>query len=559
MTENDYGFNFQENAEALKNALEESKVEQAKEDALTGGAAAYEASLAAAEKQAKLVEEAAAEAQAAYEAQAANQAGPAASEEKVNTMWPETPVEPVWAEDAPESGRESAEQAAGSTEYFDRLDRPIPSAYDTENTDHTKQKKTKKTKAKKEKAPKKRGFFSRLLTAAVLGVLFGVCAGAGCYGVFQYTGVLEKLNTANEIAHTQPVLNETILEEKEPVVTDLMDVRVVNYDISDVAEEVMPSMVSIVNNYVTTGSFFGHLFEENNAASGSGIIVGQNDTELLLVTNHHVVKDATSLEVTFIDGEVANANIKGLDADMDLAVIAVPLSSISEETKGKISIATLGDSDILKLGEPVIAIGNALGYGQSVTNGIVSALNREMTLSDGSTGTFIQTNAAINPGNSGGALLNIRGEVIGINSNKIGGSTVEGMGYAIPISAANPIISELQSRQTRTEAVAEAKRGYLGVSLQEITAEISQFYNMPVGAFIYSIEEGSAAEKAGLMKNDIIVKIEGEKVASAQDLRDVLQYFAVGDEVKLTVMRVESGEYVEHEIPVTLGKRPAGN
>ena len=318
----------------------------------------------------------------------------------------------------------------------------------------------------------------------------------------------------------------------------------------------MPAMVSIVNNFTETANVFGQQYTQEEAASGSGIIVGKTDDELLIVSNNHVVESADTLTVTFIDGSEAQAQVKGLDSDMDLAVIAVSLNDLSDDTKNAITVATLGSSDDLKLGEPVIAIGNALGYGQSVTNGIVSALNREITLENGSTGTFIQTNAAINPGNSGGALLNMNGEVIGINSNKIGGTAVEGMGYAIPITSASPIIADLMERQTRTK-VAEDEVGYIGISLKEVTSQISQMYNMPEGIYVVSVEEGSAAANAGIMKGDIITKFDGSSISSYSDLQKMLQYYAAGDSVTITVQRPQNGEYVSVELNLTLGSRPA--
>ena len=318
----------------------------------------------------------------------------------------------------------------------------------------------------------------------------------------------------------------------------------------------MPAMVSIVNNFTETANVFGQQYTQEEAASGSGIIVDKTDDELLIVSNNHVVESADTLTVTFIDGSEAQAQVKGLDSDMDLAVIAVSLNDLSDDTKNAITVATLGSSDDLKLGEPVIAIGNALGYGQSVTNGIVSALNREITLENGSTGTFIQTNAAINPGNSGGALLNMNGEVIGINSNKIGGTAVEGMGYAIPITSASPIIADLMERQTRTK-VAEDEVGYIGISLQEVTSQISQMYNMPEGIYVVSVEEGSAAANAGIMKGDIITKFDGSSISSYSDLQKMLQYYAAGDSVTITVQRPQNGEYVSVELNLTLGSRPA--
>ena len=314
----------------------------------------------------------------------------------------------------------------------------------------------------------------------------------------------------------------------------------------------MPSVVSITNTSVITQSFWGQQFQSENQSSGSGIIVGENDSELLVVTNNHVIADSTELKVQFIDGSVADAKVKGTDANMDLAVIAVALDSLSNETISNISIAVLGDSESLKVGEPAIAIGNALGYGQSVTTGVISALNRQIAMSeDGSTsGTLIQTDAAINPGNSGGALLNVRGEVVGINSNKIGGSTIEGMGYAIPISNAKPIIEELMNRETK-DKVDVAKKGYLGISGLNVTQDVSSMYGMPVGVYIAQVYNGGAAN-AGMQKGDIITAFDGSSVSTMEDLQGYLEYYEVGETVVVTIQRPEGGEYVEHKLLVTL-------
>ena len=364
------------------------------------------------------------------------------------------------------------------------------------------------------------------------------------------------LKTGTDTAVVDEVTSEAATESSQSTPQLATNVTYVESDVSDVVEKVMPAMVSIVNNFTETANVFGQQYTQEEAASGSGIIVGKTDDELLIVSNNHVVESADTLTVTFIDGSEAQAQVKGLDSDMDLAVIAVSLNDLSDDTKNAITVATLGSSDDLKLGEPVIAIGNALGYGQSVTNGIVSALNREITLENGATGTFIQTNAAINPGNSGGALLNMNGEVIGINSNKIGGTAVEGMGYAIPITSASPIIADLMERQTRTK-VAEDEVGYIGISPQEVTSQISQMYNMPEGIYVVSVEEGSAAANAGIMKGDIITKFDGSSISSYSDLQKMLQYYAAGDSVTITVQRPQNGEYVSIELNLTLGSRPA--
>lgn len=397
------------------------------------------------------------------------------------------------------------------------------------------------------------GYFRKAVVSVSLGLFFGLFAGIGFYAVQQGTGMLK---TGTDTAVVDEVTSEAATESSQSTPQLATNVTYVESDVSDVVEKVMPAMVSIVNNFTETANVFGQQYTQEEAASGSGIIVGKTDDELLIVSNNHVVESADTLTVTFIDGSEAQAQVKGLDSDMDLAVIAVSLNDLSDDTKNAITVATLGSSDDLKLGEPVIAIGNALGYGQSVTNGIVSALNREITLENGSTGTFIQTNAAINPGNSGGALLNMNGEVIGINSNKIGGTAVEGMGYAIPITSASPIIADLMERQTRTK-VAEDEVGYIGISRQEVTSQISQMYNMPEGIYVVSVEEGSAAANAGIMKGDIITKFDGSSISSDSDLQKMLQYYAAGDSVTITVQRPQNGEYVSIELNLTLGSRPA--
>ena len=275
----------------------------------------------------------------------------------------------------------------------------------------------------------------------------------------------------------------------------------------------------------------------------------------MIATNNHVVSDATSLTVGFVDDTTAKATVVGTDSSADLAVISVKIKDIKDSTASKIKVATLGSSDDLKVGEEVVAIGNALGYGQSVTTGVVSAKNREVSLTDG-TMNLLQTDAAINPGNSGGVLINMDGQVVGINNAKLEDTSVEGMGYAIPITSASPIIADLMERQTRTK-VAEDEVGYIGISLREVTSQISQMYNMPEGIYVVSVEEGSAAANAGIMKGDIITKFDGSSISSYSDLQKTLQYYAVGDSVTVTVQRPQNGEYVSIELNLTLGSRPA--
>ena len=392
-----------------------------------------------------------------------------------------------------------------------------------------------------------------------LGLLFGLFAGAGFY-VVQFG--LERISQTEEQGagltddgeDAQTGLPEGLADAW---MQNVKNITYVNTDISNVVEDVMPAMVSIVNNYTQTGTtFWGQQYSQQGASSGSGIIVAENESELLIVSNNHVVQGMDTLEVTFIDGSVAQAYIKGTDAEMDLAVIAVPLENLSQETKSAITIATMGDSDDLKLGTPVIAIGNALGYGQSVTSGIISALNREVTMEDGTVGTFIQTDTAINPGNSGGALLNINGEVIGINSNKIASSQVEGMGYAIPISSASPIIADLLERQTRTEKVAAEEAGYMGIEMQDVTDEIAAMLGIPQGVFVINVQEGTAAQQAGIQHGDIIIKFDGQRVSTRSELKQLVGYYRAGETLKVTVKRFADGRYEDVELEVTLGSQP---
>ena len=326
----------------------------------------------------------------------------------------------------------------------------------------------------------------------------------------------------------------------------------------------MPAIVAITSTSQGANYYdlFGQQYQgQDTTSAGSGFIVGQNDKELLIATNNHVIEGAKTISVQFIDEQIYEATVKGTDSSNDLAVIAVQTSKIKESTMNKIRVADLGDSSKIKVGEMAVAIGNALGYGQSVTVGYISALNRQVSVSDSESDTsytadLIQTDAAINPGNSGGALLSANGEVIGINSNKIGGTAVEGMGYAIPITSASPIIADLMERQTRTK-VAEDEVGYIGISPQEVTSQISQMYNMPEGIYVVSVEEGSAAANAGIMKGDIITKFDGSSISSYSDLQKTLQYYAAGDSVTVTVQRPQNGEYVSIELNLTLGSRPA--
>ena len=395
------------------------------------------------------------------------------------------------------------------------------------------------------------GKFARRAAVLVLsGAVFGAAAGGTMYGVYR---------AANAAS---PARQETIAQQETTATSADASASSGSgssdsakpMDVTDIVANAMPSVVAINNKMIVTQNdfFFGQQQYEASG-SGSGIIAGQNDSELLIVTNNHVVKDSEEMSVTFTDGDSVKASIKGTDSDSDLAVVSVALSDIPDETKGKIKIANLGDSDSLKLGQGVVAIGNALGKGQSVTTGVVSALNKQVTI-DGVTRNLIQVDAAINPGNSGGALLDLDGNVIGINSAKYSDTDVEGIGYAIPISQAKSIIDELMSRQTR-KAVPENEQGYLGIRLQNIDSSLAQAYGMPEGIYVYQIIKGGAAEKSDLHERDIITKIDGQSVKTGEELKDQLKYYRGGETVTLTVQTLENGQYQEREVQVTLGYR----
>lgn len=429
-------------------------------------------------------------------------------------------------------------------------------------------------KPKKEKKPKTGGGFGKkALVTVSLGLFFGVCAGLGFYAVDSATGLLDGMSGRQETEITQDaknvIQNEETAEAMAAIAEGTVDgtdmASTVVTDVSSVVAEVMPAIVSINNTYTEKMSYFGQTLENEATSAGSGIIVGESDTELLIVTNYHVVEGTDKLVIQFADGSEAEAQMKGSDSEMDLAVIAVALDDVDADTRNAIAVATMGDSDSLTVGEPAIAIGNALGYGQSVTVGVVSALDRVIDLSaqemNGTSvdaadtedvPTFIQTDAAINPGNSGGALLNMKGEVIGINSSKIGGTVIEGIGYAIPISAAKPIIEDLMLRETRTK-VSEENKGYLGISQLSVVDEMAEVYGMPKGVYVSQVYEGTGAEAAGIQKGNIITEFDGNKITGSEDLIRVLEYYSEGDTVEVTIMQGSPSGWESKTVTVTLG------
>ncbi len=397
------------------------------------------------------------------------------------------------------------------------------------------------------------------ITAAA--ILFGTVAGGVMTGV-NYVGA--RLTGLSDITAAAAAGAEGTTTAQVPETNAASDgqsttpVSTVT-DVSSIAEKAMPSLVAINDTMtVEQNNFFGMPQTYQAQSSGSGIIVGQNDTELLIATNNHVVSGATDMKVTFTDSTQVAAAIKGTDSATDLAIIAVKLSDIPSDTMSKIKVATLGDSDNVKVGQQVIAIGNALGYGQSLTVGYISALDREITDENGIQHTYIQTDAAINPGNSGGALLDLNGNVIGINAAKNASTEVEGMGFAIPISKAQEILNNLMTKKTR-EAVDESAQGYLGIQGTNIDANASKEYGMPVGIYVYKIVEGGAAANSDLKEKDIITRFDGQSVTNMEELKQMLTYYEGGSTIDLTVQSLVNGAYVEHDVQITLGTRPASN
>lgn len=401
----------------------------------------------------------------------------------------------------------------------------------------------------------------RIAKVAAAAVLFGTVAGGTMFGVNTLGEAIKNhyvTQPESETEATRVSLEQTETQGggSDSAASGAPAITALQNDVSAIVEQAMPSVVAITNMMTyQQRTLFGQSQVIELPSSGSGIIVGQNDDELLIVTNNHVVADSKELTVTFIDDSQVKAAIKGTDPESDLAVIAIPLKDIPAETMGQIKVATLGDSEELKVGQGVIAIGNALGYGQSVTVGYVSALDREVQAEDQTARNLLQTDAAINPGNSGGALLNMKGEVIGINAAKYSSTEIEGMGYAIPISKAQDIIGELMNLETRT-VVDEGKQGYLGIQGQNIDETAAAMYGMPRGIYIFKIVEGGAAANSDLREKDIITKFDGRSVRTMQDLQEMLTYYEGGSTVTLTVQSLENGAYAERQVDITLGFKP---
>ena len=401
-------------------------------------------------------------------------------------------------------------------------------------------------------------------------VLFGSVA-AGSFQAVNYFSPFSK--TTNSSGSTTSNNSSSTSLLKTTAVSGSSNTGSLN--VSDITTSAMPSIVAITNKSVQeVQDYFsqfgfggqGQTQTQETESQGSGIIIGKNDSELLMVTNNHVVEGADTLSVCFIDNQVYEAAIKGTDPENDLAVIAVPLDSISDDTMSQIAVASIGDSDSLKVGEQVVAIGNALGYGQSVTTGIVSAVNRTLSSDssdtqdsnsssdDSSSATYIQTDAAINPGNSGGALLNMNGEVIGINSAKLASTEVEGMGYAIPISRVSDIIDNLMNQTTRTKVDSD-KQGTIGIKGINVTSDVQEKYGLPEGIYVSEVTSGSAADKAGITSGSVITKFDGKSVNDIESLQDLLQYYEAGETVELTLQVPDGDSYKEKTVSITLGNK----
>lgn len=418
--------------------------------------------------------------------------------------------------------------------------------------------------------------FGKLLGMTIaLALVFGTISGSVFFGIKiaaqKYLDTTQK-NSSTRLGSTDAITEYTAQEREDA------SMGTGKGPVAEVAQATMPAVVAITSVSIQEiPTFFYGTYQRKSSGSGSGIIVGENDEELFIATNNHVVEGSSTLSVCFIGNDVENAEeesldmvtgdgdinledavtakIKGTDENNDLAVVTVKKSDIPSDTLGQIKVASIGSSDSLTVGEQVVAIGNALGYGQSVTSGWVSALNRSISTGDVSGNGLIQTDAAINPGNSGGALLNMQGELVGINSAKYADQEVEGMGYAIPISKALPILEDMMNRKTR-EIVDEEDAAYMGITLRNRSREVIQMYDMPAGAFISEVTPGEAAEEAGIRSGDIVEILDGLQVNNEKDLLDKLQYYEAGETVEITVARFTDEGYTQIPLEVTFGWRP---
>lgn len=410
----------------------------------------------------------------------------------------------------------------------------------------------KPTEPKPVKERKKPGFVKKLFAAMAFGLAFGACAAGSFYAINKYV-IKEEPKTIETNAEVEE-LQKSVAELQSAIASNGNGSTIVTTagsgDVTAVVDKVMPSMVAITNKgEYSTSDWFGRRYTRETESYGSGIIIGESDTEYFIATNNHVIEDNISLSVLFVDNTTADAYVKGYDSSIDISLIAVAKEGLSAETKAAIKVATLGDSDSLKIGETAIAIGNALGYGQSVTTGVVSALGREITIDGNVYSNLIQTSAAINPGNSGGALLNSKGEVVGINSSKAGDSQIDNMGFAIPIGEVKDILQGFSDRETRAK-VSENEKGYLGITFYDGDATVLGY---PAGVYVTAVNPGSPADNAGIYMGDVITKVDGQSVKDGPALKEFLGYYKSGETVTLTITRNVNGEFTETTIDVVLG------
>ena len=408
-------------------------------------------------------------------------------------------------------------------------------------------------KKAKDKKPKNRksGFGKKAACVVAAAVVFGLVAGVVFQGIRYGSDKLfgkDSQTTTEQSAEGSTENNAPQLKQASSDTTSTV------YDVSTVAKKVMPSIVSITGTYVTTYDYWFNSYQQESTGAGSGIIIGKDDQYLYLATNYHVVQNAKSLSVTFVDDKSADAVVKGYVENNDIAVVTVKLSDISDDTLNEIKEIQVGSSDDLAVGDPCVAIGNALGYGQSVTVGYISALNREISASD-ETVKVLQTDAAINPGNSGGALVNMQGELIGINTAKYSDTSVEGMGYALPISDVQDIINDLIAGKNVSNDGTTSGQAYLGISAQTITSQYAQLLNMPEGVYISSVEQGSAAEECGLQSGDIICSLDGEDIADMETFHDKIVACNPGDKVSIVYYRNNNGNYEKQTATATLKEK----
>lgn len=415
------------------------------------------------------------------------------------------------------------------------------------------QKKVKNRKPKKNSNHGKSGIGKKAASLVAAAVVFGLVAGAVFQGV-RYGS--DKLLDKNGSATTTEQSADASTENNAPQLKQASSDGTTNtvYDVASVAKKVMPSIVSITGTYVTTYDYWFNSYQKESTGAGSGIIIGKDDKYLYLATNYHVVQNAKSLSVTFVNDKSADATVKGYVENNDIAVVTVKLSDISDDTLNEIKEIQVGSSEDLSVGDPCVAIGNALGYGQSVTVGYISALNREISASD-ETVKVLQTDAAINPGNSGGALVNMNGELIGINTAKYSDTSVEGMGYALPISDVQDIINDLIAGKNVSNDGTTSGQAYLGISAQTITSQYSQLLNMPEGVYISSVEQGSAAEECGLQSGDIICSLDGEDIADMDTFHDRIVACKPGDKVTIVYYRNNNGNYEKQTTTATLQEK----